>query len=153
MRKSPARLQPSVADKGPSRRRVLRNGLLAGGAAVTAGLLARPAVVLAESARPKFTHGLQSGDVSAHGGLVWARADRPSRLLLEVATSESLANAQRLRGPAAIAASDFTAKMDLTDLPAGQDIFYRVQFEDLRDSQYLSEPLVGHFRTAPADRR
>src|SRR5690606_26484957 len=35
----------------------------------------------------------------------------------------------------------------------GQDIFYRVRFQDLGDVNLLSEPAVGRFRTAPADRR
>ena len=86
-------------------------------------------------------------------GIIWARADHPARLLVEVATSESFANARRLRGPAAIEASDFTAKMDLTDLPAGQDIFYRLQWQDLAEVNLLSEPTVGRFRTGPYDKR
>ncbi|MGZ5827696.1 MAG: PhoD-like phosphatase N-terminal domain-containing protein, partial [Xanthobacteraceae bacterium] len=39
--------------------------------------------------RPMMTHGLQSGDVSGDSGVVWARADRPSRLLVEVSTTSS----------------------------------------------------------------
>ena len=49
--------------------------------------------------------------------------------------------------------SDFTAKMLLENLPAGQDIFYRVRFRDLSHIDIQSEPVVGRFRTAPADRR
>ncbi len=147
---------PDRASKPPrvlSRRRLLRQSAAAGGALLAGGLIASPAVVLAESARPRFTHGLQSGDASASSGLVWARADRPSRLLLEVATSDSFENARHLRGPAALAGSDFTVQMPLTDLPAGQDIFYRARFQDLQDINVESEPLVGHFRSAPAGRR
>ena len=33
------------------------------------------------------------------------------------------------------------------------DIFYRVQFQDLASPTILGEPMVGHFRTAPAERR
>ena len=36
--------------------------------------------------RPQITHGVQSGDVGADGGVVWARADRPSQMMVEVAT-------------------------------------------------------------------
>jgi len=32
-------------------------------------------------------------------------------------------------------------------------VFYRVSFEDLGDLNSLSEPLIGRFRTAPADKR
>ena len=137
----------------PSRRRFLRNSTLAAGGLVAASGLARPAIVLADALRPKITHGLQSGDLSSHGGVIWSRADRPSRMLVEVATSDSFQNARRIVGPAVLEESDFAAKMMLTDLPAGQDIFYRVRFQDLQDINVESEPTVGHFRTAPAGRR
>jgi alkaline phosphatase D len=39
------------------------------------------------------------------------------------------------------------------ELPAGQDIFYRVRFRDLAHTGIESEPVAGRFRTAPADRR
>ena len=55
---------------------------------------------------------------------------------------------KRVRGPYATDLSDFSARVDLTGLPAGQDIFYRVQFEDIIAGT-LSEPMPGHFRTAP----
>ena len=43
--------------------------------------------------------------------------------------------------------------MLLENLPAGQDIFYRVRFRDLSHTNIPSEPVIGRFRTAPADRR
>src|SRR5260370_14355559 len=49
--------------------------------------------------------------------------------------------------------SAFTAKMLLETLPAGQDISYRVRFRDLSHPDVSSEPVVGRFRPAPADRR
>ena len=39
--------------------------------------------------RPVLTHGIQSGDIGADTGIVWARADRPSRLRIEVASTDS----------------------------------------------------------------
>jgi hypothetical protein len=48
---------------------------------------------------------------------------------------------------------DFRGKRLLENLPSGQDIFYRVTFVDLNDANGVSEPVVGHFRTAPAGRR
>ena len=44
--------------------------------------------------RPQITHGVQSGDVGADGGVVWARADRPSQMMVEVATTKSFKNAR-----------------------------------------------------------
>ena len=35
-------------------------------------------------------------------------------------------------------------------LPAGQDIFYRVRFENLDESGIAGEAQLGRFRTAPA---
>src|SRR4030088_524830 len=103
--------------------------------------------------RPQITHGVQSGDVGTDCGVVWARADPPSQMMVEVATTESFVNAKSLPPIAALPESDFTAKMLLENLPAGQDIFYRVRFRDLSHSDVSSEPVVVRFRTAPADRR
>src|SRR5881275_39578 len=78
--------------------------------------------------RPVVTHGVQSGDV------IWARADRPSQMLVEVATTDSFKDARALPPIAALPESDFTAKMLVENLPTGQDIFYRVRFRDLSHS-------------------
>src|SRR3990170_2108889 len=94
-----------------------------------------------------------TGAGAADGGVVWARADRPSQMLVEVATSESFRNARVLAPISALPESDFTAKVLLENLPAGQDIFYRVRFRDLSHIDISSAPVVGRFRTAPADRR
>ncbi len=140
--------------------RISRNGLraisrrrfLSTAGAGAIGALAMPYLSRAAD-RPIVTSGVQSGDVGADGGVVWARADRPSQMLVEVATSDSFANARALPPIAALPESDFTAKMLLENLPAGQEIFYRVRFRDLAHIGIESEPVVGRFRTAPADRR
>ena len=138
---------------------VSRRAVLIGGTAATGLLAAKmfPASIvapaIAQSGRPNFTHGVQSGDISADGGMIWARADRAARLMVEVSTTESFKNAQLLRGPAAIEAGDFTAKMALQGLPADQDIFYRLQWHDLDNVNSVSEPMVGRMRTAPASKR
>src|SRR5229473_897031 len=130
-----------------SRRRFLSTTAATGFATLAMPYLSRAAD------RPQITHGVQSGDVGADGGVVWARADRPSQMMVEVATTESFGNARALPPIAALPESDFTAKMLLENLPAGQDIFYRVKFRDLSHTDVSSEPVVGRFRTAPADRR
>src|SRR6478735_1434151 len=130
-----------------SRRRFLSTAGVAAIGALTTPYLSRAAD------RPVVTSGVQSGDIGADGGVVWARADRPSQLLVDVATTESFANARTLPPIAALPESDFTAKMLLENLPAGQEIFYRVRFRDLAHTGIESEPVVGRFRTAPADRR
>jgi alkaline phosphatase D len=94
--------------------------------------------------------GIQAGDVTSERGLVWSRSDRPARLRVEWATDERFSDARTVRGPAALEESAFTAAVDLTDLPPGEQVFYRVRFESLAHPGTFSEPLVGRFRTAPA---
>jgi len=140
-----------------------RNFLKAAGAGslvVAGGLLpgilrARraPAVVAQAGARPEMPYGVASGDILADQAVIWSRADRPARMIIEWATTESLQNPHTIVGPAALEGSDFTAKYNLTGLPAGQDIFYRVRFQNLEDVTVTGEPLTGHFRTAPAAKR
>src|SRR3954465_15890183 len=133
-------------------RRISRRHFLSSTAATGVGTIAMPYLSRAAD-RPVVTHGVQSGDIGADGGVVWARADRASQMMVEVATTESFANAKALPPIAALPESDFTAKMLLENLPAGQDIFYRVKFRDLAHTDIQSEAAVGRFRTAPANRR
>jgi len=128
-----------------------RRLLAATGAALLSGI-ARPYLSRAAD-RPLITHGVQSGDVSMDGAMVWSRADRPSRMLVEVATTDSFTTIHSGTFVDALPESDFTAKALLEGLPPGQDIFYRIRFQDLSEPALLSEPVVGRFRTAPAVRR
>lgn len=112
-----------------------------------AGSLASPYLSRAAD-RPRILCGVQSGDVDAGSALVWARADRPSRMRVEVATVESFGTIAGVACADARPDRDFTARLSLDDLPVGQDIFYRVQFEDIA-SGIAGEARVGHFRTAP----
>jgi alkaline phosphatase D len=52
----------------------------------------------------------------------------------------------------ALPETDFTAKALIEALPPNQDIFYRISFQD-HSSPAVGETQVGHFRTAPSDRR
>jgi alkaline phosphatase D len=139
-----------------SRRWLLRAGAAGIGAAALGSvgrLSLMPAPALAAGERPAITHGLQSGDIGFDCAIVWARVDRPARMIVDYATSGSFKDARRLVGPTALEDTDFTARVSLEGLAPGQDIFYRVAFEDLADLTSLSEPMVGHFRTAPAGKR
>jgi alkaline phosphatase D len=136
---------------GLTRRRILK-GLGAATIAQTAGGLACPAISRATD-RPVITHGVQSGDVAADSGVVWARADRAARMLVEVSTTESFKDVRSGVFVDALPETDFTAKAIVENLPAGQDIFYRLRFQDLASPTILGEPVVGRFRTAPGDRR
>ena len=129
---------PRKISRGLSRRRFLSTAAATGAGAF--GALAMPYLSRAAD-RPQIIHGVQSGDVGADGGVVWARADRPSQMLVDVATTESFNNARALPPIAALPESDFTAKMLLENLPSGQDIFYRVRFRDLSHPDVVSEPV------------
>jgi alkaline phosphatase D len=133
---------------------VTRRRLLTAAASATAmtALVGRPYLSRA-SDRPLITHGVQSGDISVDSGVVWARTDRPARMLIEVATSDSFKDVRQGMFVDALPESDFTAKALLEDLPPGQDVFYRVRFQDLSSPTIVGEAAVGRFRTAPGDRR
>jgi alkaline phosphatase D len=134
----------------PTRRRFL---VTSASAAITiAGGIAKPFISRA-SDRPLITHGVQSGDVDPNSGVVWARTDRPARMQVEIATTESFRDIRHGVFVDALPESDFTAKALIDDLPAGQDVFYRIRFQDHSSPTVLSEPMVGRFRTAPAERR
>ena len=101
--------------------------------------------------RPQIASGLASGDVSAGSAVVWARADRPARMQVECSTLESFKTIIRIASSEALPKRDFTSKVLLEGLPPGQDIFYRVRFEDIALSGISGETQVGHFRTAPLE--
>ena len=129
-----------------TRREILRSSAAAG------IVLAAPAISYAAS-RPMITHGVQSGDVDATSGVVWARTDRPAKAYLELSTSESFKNARRVAPIDVLPENDFAMKRLVADLPSGQEHYFRVSFEDLTSGHARSEPMIGHFRTAPQSRR
>ena len=132
------------------RRSFLRSSL---GAAALPVFGRGPAIVIQESDRPATPQGVASGDVTDGQAVVWSRPDRPARMFVEYATTERFDTVRRLRGPAALESSDFTARVMLTDLPAGQRIFYRVLFQDLADIRRWSLPAAGSFATPAAAAR
>ena len=70
-------------------------------------------------------------------------------MMIEWATTEGFADATRVQPLDVGAPTDFTGKLLLDGLPSDQDIFYRVTMRDLADANAASEPVIGHFRTAP----
>jgi phosphodiesterase/alkaline phosphatase D-like protein len=102
-----------------------RRGLLKAGTASTAfaavTTIGKPYLSRAAD-RPLITHGVQSGDVSVDSGMVWARADRPARMLVEVATTDSFKSIRSGVFVDALPESDFTAKVLIEGLPAAHSI-------------------------------
>src|SRR5262250_3516893 len=108
-----------------SRRSLFKGAAVATGSLVVGGRSwaqgQAPAVVPTDRMRPAVPYGVQSGDVTGDRAIVWSKTDRPARLLVEFATNDAFRNARRITGPAAaLAETDFTARVDLTGLPAGQ---------------------------------
>ncbi|HWA71951.1 MAG TPA: alkaline phosphatase D family protein [Polyangiaceae bacterium] len=102
-----------------------------------------------QAGAPIAAWGLQIGDVFADRALIWSRADRPARMLVEYAFDERFRSRRFVAGPLVLDVSDFTGRVALNGLPPATDVFVRVTFEALDRSRAKSEPVLGRFRTAP----
>src|SRR3569833_4766881 len=50
-------------------------------------------------------------------------------------------------GPHCLDVTDYTGRLQLDDLPADADVFYRVTFQSESNGKTQSEPVTGRFRT------
>ncbi|HUQ90978.1 MAG TPA: alkaline phosphatase D family protein, partial [Bryobacteraceae bacterium] len=86
---------------------------------------------------------VQVGDVLPGRGVVWMRSAQPGQMTVRWRTTEKAeGNVRTVRGPMLSAATDFTGRVELRGVPAGQRIFYEAQVEG-------GAPVEGSFRTAP----
>jgi alkaline phosphatase D len=134
--------------------RITRRRFLTTSTATVGGALAfgrAPGIVTAQAARPAIAQGVQSGDITLGRGIVWSRTDRPARLVVRYGTTPKLTGARTRTSAPASAMADFTARIDLSDLPAGQRIFYEARFEDA--AGVFSEPVTGSFATPATSAR
>jgi PhoD-like phosphatase, N-terminal domain len=99
--------------------------------------------------RPQIAGGIQSGDVDGHRAIVWGRADRAARMRLECSTSDSFKTILCAAIGDAVPDRDFTAKLPLENLPDGQEIYYRLQFDDIA-SNLAGETRIGRFCSSVA---
>ncbi len=145
---------PTDQSAGSGRHVDRRRFLLAG--AVTAGALAVPrsavATGLAPVSRrlsvrpgPALTSGVQVGDVSDRGAALWARAEGPGRMWVDLLDGRGSRHGRRVRGPAVSDATDFTGQVTVDRLARGERQRYRVWFEDSDGHRGPSEG--GSFRT------
>ncbi|MRG95792.1 alkaline phosphatase D family protein [Polyangium spumosum] len=114
-----------------------------------AGSCGSPGIVTPASARPLLPYGVQTGDPTAAGVVLWSKTDRPARMFVEWGTDERLGDARKLEGPLATAEGDFTARVELQGLPPGRRIHYRVVFEADDAGRARSEPTLGSLRAPP----
>ena len=86
--------------------------------------------------RPRVTHGIQVGDVTSGRATVWARSDRDAEMTV-------VAGGKTFRGLApATGSSGFTARTELSGLPADESLEFTVRFGS-------GDPIPGRLRTAP----
>ena len=74
-----------------------------------ASLRARGPAILS-GASPSVANGIQSGDVTTSSAVIWARSDRPARMVVEWDTTERLGASRRVTGPVTGPEADHTAK-------------------------------------------
>ena len=140
-----------IFDMSLSRRRFLTTSATTGLLGVASSFV-MPGLSRAAD-RPVVTSGLQSGDVHGGRAVFWSRTDRPANAIFEWSTTESFKTVNTLPAIAASAESDYTVKILAEGLPADQEIFYRVRFQDLAHINVESEVVTGHLRSAPAGLR
>jgi alkaline phosphatase D len=80
---------------------------------------------------------IQSGDVTPSQATIWARSPKGGQMEVRWRTTEAVKDIRTVRGPVLSAATDFTGRVNLSGLPAGQRIFYEVHAEGV-------EALRGH---------
>jgi alkaline phosphatase D len=81
--------------------------------------------------------------------VIWSRTDRPARMLVEYDVSDRFANARTVRGPHALSVIDFTTRVDLLDLPPGQDIFIASGTKTSATPESRATPPSGIFERRP----
>lgn len=140
----------------PRGQRVKRRAFLQqlGAVALLPGIQQAPAIITSDRARPVIDAGVAAGPLGNFEAIIWAHVDRPGRMVVEYSTTPSFAKPVRIvDGTNATASTGLTARTRLSNLPADQDIFYRVRFDDAGRSKLSSAPVEGHFRTAAINRK
>src|SRR6185436_14090166 len=103
----------AIAIREARRRQLTRRQFLVRSASTAAvaslGSIAKPYLSRAAD-RPLIASGIQSGDVAADSAVIWARADRAARMLVECSTVESFSTIVRAASLDALRDHDFTAK-------------------------------------------
>ena len=144
-----------------TRRNVLKGAIAAAGAAVVVpgtAHAARPSGVTLVRNRLTLPSGIATGDVTTDSGVLWSRASGPGRLVANLLAVDDGGSPLRgrgafqrvLRGTAASEATDFTARINARELPAGTRFALTMHFEDADGN--AGETAQGSFSTAPDTR-
>lgn len=103
-----------------------RRGFLAGTAA---GIVACGTRTRSRPNVPQITHGVQAGVLDAARAIIWARCSEPARMIVEWDTTTTFANARRVAGDVVTPERDLCGTVEISNLPIGQTILYRVRFD------------------------
>jgi alkaline phosphatase D len=136
-----------------SRRQFLRNsglslglGALGIGHPSLAAATGPAAPAIVKSTRSGRPLAVQFGDPSFDGLVVWSRADREARLIVEYSFDDDFRRPIRRIGPIATETTDLTSRIFLDGLTPGRTYHARVAFAD-SDNGYQHGPwLEGRFR-------
>ncbi|HET6742653.1 MAG TPA: alkaline phosphatase D family protein, partial [Kribbella sp.] len=128
-----------------SRRQLLAASTVAGASLAVPSVTATAAPNLVRRDRAALPSGVASADVTLNSAVVWSRADRPGRLVVQLNGHGRFDRAISLRGPKTDAGDDFTARMPLRGLRPGQRYDYRLGFEDAYGR--IGQTLDGSFTT------
>ena len=132
------------------RRRALALFGLGGAGAASEAMAATPKAPFA--GRAAFLHGAASGDPLDDRVVLWTRitaeaTTAPMALRWEVATDPAFKAIVRQGQVTAVAARDYTAKVDVTGLKPATDYFYRFRY--LRGGKPFGKAVGGRTRTLP----
>ncbi len=100
--------------------------------------------------RIELPSGVMSGEISDESAVIWTRASRNGKMIVEWSESETFELPTRVVGPEFSEASDFTGQVRIANLPKGKRIHYRVAS---LEGIFASEWSKGELKTAPVERR
>jgi len=101
---------------------------------------------LAEDVTIQTPNGVMIGDVSDNSAILWSRANRKSKMTVEL---EGDLNDDKLPTVIVNENNNFTGQIHLHGLKPDSIYRYKVIFRDLDHEHSQSEKLTGSFRTAP----
>ena len=92
------------------------------------------------------THGVASGDVTAHSAVIWSRANGEGYMHVKI---EGPKRGKKIRTVRVDAEGDYTGKVLFNGLRADRDYNYKVWFSESKHGKDAHETESGHFKTAP----